>query len=330
MPPLHFLAKAEGEISMSNPMNVPEHVKNLYSRYPFPGPGMETEIVENFKHALAFLRISEEELKDAVVMDAGCGTGIVAMYLASVCKEVKAFDMTEASLEQAQSRAEQSDIKNIEFRCGSVFDVPYKDQSFDLVVSRGVLHHTEDAYGGFQNIVETLRPGGRILVSLYHKFGRYRHRLRRAKVSKLAGDDVEKRTEVAKQLYFADTPDSEIERIETLISDQYAHPHETYHTGGEVLRWFQRHGIEYTASYFPIFPAEYFELSDLLFPPERIQRSSKHRLAYTFLNGMKTLKIDKLISLLGGNTFIGRVPMELSFYLFNIQYFYMTGIRETE
>ncbi|MEW6234275.1 MAG: class I SAM-dependent methyltransferase [Candidatus Omnitrophota bacterium] len=313
---------------MSEAINVPQEVKGLYTRYPFPGPGLETEVVENFRRALAFLRVSPDELRNASALDAGCGTGIVAAYLASRCKDVKALDLTSASLEMAKERAERGGFLNIEFRLGSVFDLPFPEQKFDLVLSRGVLHHTEDAYRGFCRIASALRPGGRIIVSLYHRYGRLRHRLRRARVARIAGEDIERRVETAERLYFLGTPDSEKERIRSLISDQYAHPHETYHTGGQVMRWFRENGIEYASSYYPIHPTEYFQLEEALFPEEALQRSGKHRAARAVLRGMKAARIDKAMALLGGGGALGRTMMELSWFFFNIQYFYMTGIKK--
>jgi SAM-dependent methyltransferase len=43
---------------------------------------------------------------------------------------------------------------------------------FDYVFSNGVLHHTANAFGGFQDLCRVLRPGGFIVIGLYNTYGR--------------------------------------------------------------------------------------------------------------------------------------------------------------
>ena len=47
--------------------------------------------------------------------------------------------------------------------------LPFADASFDAVYSFGVLHHTPDTRGAIEEIRRVLRPGGRAVVSLYHR-----------------------------------------------------------------------------------------------------------------------------------------------------------------
>ena len=61
-------------------------------------------------------------------------------------------------------------MKN-KFEASDIFD--YKDANkYDLVVSLGVLHHTKSARQAFKELVKVTKPGGYIVIGLYHKYGR--------------------------------------------------------------------------------------------------------------------------------------------------------------
>ena len=51
---------------------------------------------------------------------------------------------------------------------GSALEIPHPDQSFDVVVSIGCLHHTGDIAGAVSEVHRVLRPGGTAMVMLYN------------------------------------------------------------------------------------------------------------------------------------------------------------------
>src|SRR5262245_12371307 len=51
---------------------------------------------------------------------------------------------------------------------GDVLQLPVATGAFDLVCCLGVLHHIEDTAGGLRQLIRAVRPGGWILVFLYH------------------------------------------------------------------------------------------------------------------------------------------------------------------
>ena len=47
--------------------------------------------------------------------------------------------------------------------------LPFRTESFDVVYSNGVLHHTPDTAGAIREVHRVLRPGGTAKVMLYHR-----------------------------------------------------------------------------------------------------------------------------------------------------------------
>jgi len=63
-----------------------------------------------------------------------------------------------------------------EFRVSDAENLDFSDESFDLVYSHGVLHHTPDIDAAVHEIHRVLKPGGRAMVMLYHR-GSYNYRI---------------------------------------------------------------------------------------------------------------------------------------------------------
>ncbi len=123
----------------------------------------------------------------------------------------------------------------------NLFQPALKQESFDLVICNGVLHHTADPFKGFQSIAQLVKKDGFIMLGLYNKYGRITNDLRKLAFS-----------------LFNDKPtflDSRIrktkmkgEKLNAWINDQYHNPHETKHSLSEVLSWFQKSNFEFVNS----------------------------------------------------------------------------------
>jgi ubiquinone/menaquinone biosynthesis C-methylase UbiE len=102
------------------------------------------------------------------VLDLGSGAGTDAFFAAlqvGAKGHVTGLDMTEAMLEKAHSNLEVSSLSNVSFRKGYAESLPLDDQSFDVVISNGVINLSPVKDTVFSEIRRVLVPGGRLMFS---------------------------------------------------------------------------------------------------------------------------------------------------------------------
>jgi SAM-dependent methyltransferase len=109
------------------------------------------------------------------VLEIGCGLGTDGAQFARAGAKYTGIDLTEASIELARKRFELAGLRG-EFHIADAEQLDFPDNSFDLVYSHGVLHHTPDTAGAVREIHRVLKPGGRAIVMLYHR-GSYNYRI---------------------------------------------------------------------------------------------------------------------------------------------------------
>jgi len=109
------------------------------------------------------------------VLEIGCGLGTDGAQFAGAGADYTGVDLTEAAIELARKKFELSGLRG-EFRVADAENLDFADDSFDLVYSHGVLHHTPDTATAVREIHRVLKPGGRAIVMLYHR-GSYNYRV---------------------------------------------------------------------------------------------------------------------------------------------------------
>lgn len=102
------------------------------------------------------------------VLDVGCGNGYVLSRFAAEGAHVYGVDLTEAGVGLCRRRFELRGLHG-QFTVGSAEDLPYPDDTFDVVCSMGVLHHTPDTQKAVGEVFRVLKPGGRLIVMFYHR-----------------------------------------------------------------------------------------------------------------------------------------------------------------
>src|SRR5688572_12293061 len=101
----------------------------------------------------------------------GCGMGTDLLQFARGGARCTGIDLTPRSVEITRHRFALYGARG-SFMISDGERLPFPDESFDVVYSNGVLHHTPDTAGAVREIYRVLRPGGIAKVMLY-----YRHSL---------------------------------------------------------------------------------------------------------------------------------------------------------
>ena len=107
-------------------------------------------------------------LSDKEILDFGGGTGLLTLPLAKQAKSVTLVDISEKMLEQARLKAEQQDIKNIQFLEQDLLKNPM-EQEFDLIVVSRVLHHMPDLDEALSLFHQHLKEDGQLLLADFTK-----------------------------------------------------------------------------------------------------------------------------------------------------------------
>ena len=222
-----------------------ERVREFYARAPFPGYPPRDSLSTLRARAVRseFVRRLDQSIPgDATVLEIGCGTGQLSLFLASADRTVVGADLARPSLELAREAAARYGVSDVHFVETDLRAPGLRREAFDVVICSGVLHHTPDPRSSFASVARLVRPGGVLVIGLYNAYARLPLRLRRA-VARLTRyrwipwDPVlrDRRAEPA--------------RRDAWLRDQYQHVEEHRHTLREVQGWFRDNGVEYVRAY---------------------------------------------------------------------------------
>jgi SAM-dependent methyltransferase len=240
----------------------------MYEKHPFPSyTDKFRKASEELYLKMRLLGFSEADYTNKKMLDCGCGTGEFTCWYAAKGNEMTAIDLSAPSIERAKVYAESYKLnERIDFRKVSVLEMDFPDNTFDVVYSYGVLHHTADPVRGFENMVRVTKPGGVVIVSVYSSYSRFVHSLRQRIINAIAGDDIEKRLVWGKRLFPIAARKLKLrahDESDAILYDQFSIPHESLHTAGEVLRWLDTNGVEYMGSFGPLRVRDYVYAASL-------------------------------------------------------------------
>jgi 2-polyprenyl-6-hydroxyphenyl methylase/3-demethylubiquinone-9 3-methyltransferase len=186
-------------------------------------------------------------------LDGGCGTGVCSLALAELADEVVAFDLSSGSLNTAEKLAREVGATNIEFKQGSLLDIPYPSQSFDLVFSWSVVDHTTNPTRALDELTRVLTPGGTFILAVYlktpltfvHEAIRYVCLRVPESKRKVILQAFAQLTKLGERLGRTNNVRDDNPRIEAQVEDWYFAPVKHYFTIEEMRALFAERGLNY-------------------------------------------------------------------------------------
>ncbi|MGA9526786.1 MAG: methyltransferase domain-containing protein [Terriglobales bacterium] len=224
------------------------------------------EVRESDRNFRIKTALRPEELQGKLVLDVGCGMGRFAEVATRWGARVVGVDLSAAAEVAAKNLAAREFVA---FQADA-FALPFAPESFDIIYSVGVLHHTPDCEAAVKSLAKYLKPGGILAVWLYsgyNKWYRFSDFWRRYTsgmkpqtlhgILRVAVPAIYNTQTVLKKIPLVGRPaaglvqhvfpvnrqpDPEARMLDTF--DWYSPKYQSKHTYEQVFRWYEAMGME--------------------------------------------------------------------------------------
>ena len=215
-----------------------QEVLNFYEKLPFNIYGDLNAAIDQIKRWDPLIVYPElykiiNNYKKIKIIDFGCGGGWFVNSMSYHHKnkvEITGVDFNPKVIEYANKIKELCNL-NSKFFTSDIFEFK-SSEKFDLVISLGVLHHTNNCHEAIRHICNFGDQNSYLFLGLYHKYGREPF-LNYFKNMKNQSEDY--KFEQYKKLH-KDISDEK--KMYSWFRDQVLHPHETQHTFKEISEIF--------------------------------------------------------------------------------------------
>lgn len=114
------------------------------------------------------LLIPFAEAKDKALLEIGCGNGADGVMFALNGANYTGVDLTQTAVDATRKHFAVMGLPG-QFSIDNAEHLSFEDESFDIVYSWGVLHHTPNPTKAIQEVFRVLKKGGKAIIMLYHK-----------------------------------------------------------------------------------------------------------------------------------------------------------------
>lgn len=227
---------------------------------------------DSYNNFLVKTGVDPQDFSGRRVLDVGVGTGRYADVVQRAGAEVVGIDLSLAVETAMANVGGRPAAHVVQADC---FNLPFAPESFDLIYSVGVLHHTPDCRRAFLSLIPYLKPGGTIAVWVYsahhHAPGSVKERVNLATraitsrlpnrllyflcllelplyfLRKIPGFDQALHLLLPGAIYHAIPPSNRKRRVTEHILDLfdwYSPKYQSKHEFPEVFGWFEEAGLE--------------------------------------------------------------------------------------
>ena len=104
--------------------------------------------------------------KDSFVLEAGCGVGAQTKIIATKNPNSNfiSVDLSEDSISEAKGMIKSLGINNVELKQADIYNLPFKDETFDSVIICFVLEHLHNPIQALNELKRVLKKGGRMVA----------------------------------------------------------------------------------------------------------------------------------------------------------------------
>lgn len=124
----------------------------------YPGTNVKDR-VDKANKIMAILK-EFKDIKKTLILDIGVGSGVITHELGKYCKEVKGIDITDNRIIK----------KGYKFKLIKGTHLPFKDNSFDIVISNHVIEHIKNQKNHIDEIYRILKPKGILYLATPNKY----------------------------------------------------------------------------------------------------------------------------------------------------------------
>jgi len=199
-----------------------------------------------------------DQLKDQLVLDAGCGMGRYAEVVTRYGGVIIGIDRSKAIDVAFENIGRRENVHLIQ---ADLFHLPFEKEIFDFIYSYGVLHHTPDAEKAFEQLPPLLKRDGKLSIFVYDNYNKaivYSSNFWRQLTTRLPRRLLYYLCALSIPLYYLYRLPfiGRILKGILVISmekhwrwrwldtfDWYSPKHQSKHTHAEVSRWFEKGGL---------------------------------------------------------------------------------------
>lgn len=144
--------------------------RSMAERLGYPAVVLEqtpAAAIDSFAGVGYYFHLAKLQTGESVV-DLGSGSGMDTFFAATQVGrsgKVVGIDMTDAQLDKSTALSKAYKFKNVTYLNGYIQAVPCEDQSFDVVISNGVINLAPDKNKVFKEVARLLKPGGRLALA---------------------------------------------------------------------------------------------------------------------------------------------------------------------